>query len=231
LGHKNALRGVAADFGAAQVSELIEDLLNELRKDLRDAPKRTSRQNWRFERITNIDPANESPETKLEKALARFGGDEWANQVPSASGLFKSTPATKKNIDIAHRRESDDSFDFVELKIESDTPLYAAFEILLNGVLYLLARELCGEKRTEGFCHGSPLLRAKGIHLRVLAPPAYYEAHDREKLRRMEEAIDAGIRGVAQRYGLAMSFGFRELGEPDQTQEFDIKVFDEALVD
>ena len=198
LGHKNDLAMVGNDFGTAQVVELLSDLYTELSGDLRELKKRTSKENWRFKLCTKIASKNRSPETRLEKALAQGAGhthpgSRWANQVPTASGLFKSTSAVKKNVDIVRRRTHDSSYDFVELKVASDTPLYAAFEILLNGVLYLLARKLCVAKETRGFNEHSPLLEASEIHLCVLAPEMFYEACDVKKLKSIEKAINEGL--------------------------------------
>ena len=137
-----------------------------------------STENWRFEPRTNIDASNEDPEIKLERAIVRTQTQShanWANQTPTSSGFVGPHADKHRNIDLIHRG-GDGAYEFIELKVNSDTPLYAAMEILQNAVLYIFSRE--NERKMEWGSAKQKLLReATVIHLRVLAPCSYYEGY------------------------------------------------------
>lgn len=137
----------------------------------RDAP---SRENWRLEKKTEISPRNRSPETRLEKAIVGDLGDTWTNQMPTASGLVTSHER-KRNIDLVHR-VGPRAFEFIELKVGSDTPLFAAMEILKYGMNYLYSRR---HRERLGYQEdGQAPLWADTVHLRVLAPAGYYRGFE-----------------------------------------------------
>lgn len=140
---------------------------------------KSSTENWRFEPRTNIDTSNEDPEIKLERAIVRIQPQppvNWVNQAPTSSGFVGQWADKHRNIDLIHRCE-DGAYEFIELKVESDTPLYAAMEILQNAVLYIFSRE--NERKMEWGSDKQELLRiATVIHLRVLAPCSYYEGYN-----------------------------------------------------
>ena len=99
---------------------------------------------------------------------------EWTNQMPTASGLVTSGER-QRNIDLAHFRDVRE-FELIELKVESDTPLFAAIEILKNGITYLYSRrhrEELGYRESDQ----APLW-ADVIHLRVLAPTGYFHGYN-----------------------------------------------------
>ena len=80
------------------------------------------------------------------------------------------------------------AYEFIELKIASDTPLYAAMEILKYGVLYIFCRhDVRASKLVD---KESELMRAEKIHLQVLAPKEYYEGYD---LAWLETSINHGL--------------------------------------
>jgi hypothetical protein len=84
---------------------------------------------------TKLADHNRSPEVTLERAFMRAlveaGRNDWSNQVPLISGIAGSHAFKKRAVDLVHRHE-DGSFEFVELKVNSDTPIYAAVEILAS---------------------------------------------------------------------------------------------------
>ena len=151
-----------------------------------------STENWRFESRTNIDARNDDPEIKLERAIVNTQTQlpaNWANQIPTSSGLVGPRADKHRNIDLIHRRE-DGAYEFIELKVDSDTPLYAAMEILQYAVLYIFYRE--NEQEMKWGSANQKLLReATVIHLRVLAPCSYYEGYNLEWL---EESICNGLK-------------------------------------
>ena len=149
--------------------------------------------------MPDIDPDNRSEEKQLEKAMARELGPTWTNQMPTASGLVTSGER-QRNVDLVHRVGARE-FEFIELKVESDTPLYAAFEILKNGMTYLYSRRRrtdLGYRETDH----APLW-ADVVHLRVLAPESYYDGYDFAWLERflnmclarvVEPSVDGALR-------------------------------------
>ena len=62
---------------------------------------------------------------------------------------------------------------FVELKWESDTPAYAAFEVLRYGLVYLFSRV----KKEEFGYSDLATIHVNHIGLQVVAPTAYFAKH------------------------------------------------------
>ena len=172
-----------------------------------------SEENWRFEKQTNISDENLSPEVKIERAIVNIpeqvwaDAPYWANQVPTASGLVHPNADRSRKIDLVHKR-GDRAYEFIELKVGSDTPLYAAMEILKYGVLYVFARER--EEIFSSAKKGHELLRAEKILLKVLAPATYYAEYD---LSWLENCIKTGLdKFLTQRkIKLEMDFEFSSL--------------------
>jgi hypothetical protein len=190
-------------------------LVRALRKKVNDnwnaagRPVPRSRQNWRFTKMLAIDPSNPSREKRIEKAIVLATDDSWANQIPTASGLVDSQ-GRQCNVDLAKRQGSE--YWLFELKCESDHPISAAMQILRYGVLYLFWREHL-EALAADF-QRQPLLGATRVHLRVLAPKAYYAVPDLEQpFAWLEELLSVGIRAVSTEQGIEMDFGFDVLQE------------------
>ena len=135
----------------------------------------------------------------LERALVavcdRLGRDDWANQVPVASGIAGSNRERRRAIDLVHHA-GQGHFELIEVKIASDTPLYAAIEIIGYVCVWLLAR-------SEGAVV-SPLLAADRIAAKVLAPPAYYS---RYRLGALERLLNLELVSLGQACGAQLSFG------------------------
>ncbi|SEP49342.1 hypothetical protein SAMN02990966_07294 [Rhodospirillales bacterium URHD0017] len=166
-----------------------------------------SQENWRWPRPQlQIAAHNTSPEVVLERAIAaacgRTGRTDWANQVPVASGLIAGAADGRRAIDLAHQC-GERHFELIELKIASDTPLYAAIEIIGYGCIWLLARAYPPSLK-------SAILEADHVDLRVLAPMDYYTRYD---LTELEAALDRGCRALGQAQGVTMTFAFHALDE------------------
>jgi hypothetical protein len=196
---------------------LIEGIYLQVERNWRASAvgRSPSIQNWRFEKQLKIDARNRSPEKTLEKAIAELAGETWANQVPTASGLVNATSDRSRNLDLVCQADPG-RFEFIELKLESDTPLYAAIEMLEYGVLYLFYRlNFVADARDN------VLLAAKTVHLRVLAPVAYYRGYRFEWL---ESALTKGLQAVIEkRGGPMMDFMFmafpKEFNWPCPTEQ------------
>jgi hypothetical protein len=180
------------------------------------APHRTpSAVNWRWKKKEGLRPENPSKEKILEKRIARELDATWVNQMPTASGLLNSTGGKLHNIDLAHEI-SRGEYEFIELKWGSDTPLFAAFEILKYGLLYLFSRKHAFEL---GYAlEDKPTLKANAVALIVLAPSGYYERYSsltkwlgkelNTTLNDYESCLDLGVR---------MTFRFEQLHCDDPT--------------
>lgn len=158
-----------------------------------------SQENWKL-RPTD-DPSkirtsreNRSPEVTLERAIVLKWPTEWTYQMPTASGLFDGYGGKHRNIDLV-RKEAIDSFNFVELKWESNNPLFAALEILGYGLVYLASRTDPAGNLNYGKGSPRPVLTAKKISLSVLAPFEYYEGC---RLDWLERGLDSGLKELVK---------------------------------
>lgn len=164
-----------------------------------------SQQNWRWwEPQTFIGEANRSPEVVLERAIVSTcvaaGRRDWSNQIPVASGVARSSGDGRRAIDLVQQL-GESHFAFIELKVASDTPLYAAFEIIGYVGVWLQSRD--GERRTD-------LLNARRIDARVLAPAEYYERYE---LGALERLLNEELNAYGARHGVELSFAFETLPE------------------
>ncbi|MDB5438456.1 MAG: hypothetical protein JWM33_883 [Caulobacteraceae bacterium] len=177
----------------------------------RGAGGSASRENWRW-RVPQlaISAHNASPEVVLERALMaaveRAARTDWSNQVPVASGVAGPTAERRRAIDLV-RQTATDGFEFVELKVGSDTPLYAAIEIIAYVCIWLVSRELAP-------LNPSALLAATRIDARVLAPRSYYA---RYRLDRLERQFEQEVRQLGELHGVGLSFAFQAF--PDERLE------------
>lgn len=202
---KTSLRLVARASGTIDGEAFVQSLFELLRENwLRALPNaRISRQNFRWhDPQRGISDQNSSPEVTLERALIRAavgcGRMDWSNQVPVISGIAGARAYKRQAIDLVHHLP-DGGFEFVELKIWSNTPLHAAIEVLLYGLFWLLSRE---SKTTLGY-PDNPILDASVLRLSTLAPAAFY---DRLNPSELADAIDRGVHALGQRHGVTMRF-------------------------
>jgi hypothetical protein len=154
--------------------------------------------------MSAISANNRSPEKRLEKAIAQDLGEEWTNQMPTASGLVTSGER-QRNIDLVFRRDLRE-FEFIELKVGSDTPLFAAIEILKNGMTYLFSRrhrDRLGYRERDQ----SPLW-ADVVHLQVLAPVDYFYEYNFGWLERFLNRSLAALLDPTLDGSLHMDFRF-----------------------
>ena len=208
--HKTAWQRLdGKPMGSMDGYQLIAELLAIIESNWRGARtgygKEPSAENWRLVPLLEISKENTSPEVTLERAMVALSSDKWANQVPTSSGLCSSTQDKRRAIDLVYKNGLDE-YTFFELKIVSDTPLFAAMEILIYGLLYIFTRQHIGEL---GYDNGEKaLLKAQTIHLRTLAPKKFYEGVD---LTWLDNSINAGLAKFLSEQSempLQMDFGF-----------------------
>jgi hypothetical protein len=207
LGHRSALRHISVFDGTILVEAVHRTILGNYVRGGASANKDRSTENWRWPILQpQIGIRNLSPEVVIERAIAaacvRLGRKDWSNQIPVASGLIAGARDRRRAIDLVRCR-GERHFELIELKTASNTPLYAAIEIIIYGCLWLLARE-------DKPLRGSALLEGDRIDLRVLATAAFYSWF---VLKDIEEALDTGIRALGQSTGVAMSFAFELLDD------------------
>jgi hypothetical protein len=164
-----------------------------------------SRQNFRWWLPqTSLADGNLSPEVSLERELIRAivaaKRSDWSNQVPLISGIAGPHAFKKRAVDLVHRLD-DGCFEFVELKVCSDTPMFAAIESLVYGLLWLLSRR---DRSRLGYTE-SAILDAQSLRLSVLAPQIYYSGYS---LTALADVIDIGLRDLGRHHDVDMDFRF-----------------------
>ena len=205
-----ALMLVAEASGTFDGEDFVQSLFELLHQNwLRTLPTaKASRQNFRWHAPQLKIPDRNSPEVTLERAMIRAvvdaGRTDWSNQVPVISGIAGARAYKRQAIDLV-RRLPDGSFEFVELKIESNTPLYATIEVLLYGLFWLLSRQ---SKTLLGYL-ANPILDTPALQLSTLAPAPFYAGLTPSGFA---DAIDRGVRALGMRHGVVM--GFRQMAFP-----------------
>lgn len=102
--------------------------------------------------------------------------------------------------DFLVEKEGPGQYGFLELKTGSDTPLFAALEISIYGVIYLFWRLHLPQLKHDR--QPMEILEAARINLRVLAPDGFY--HDsRYKLGWLERKLDEGFKALLQEKNLS----------------------------
>ncbi|MBN9079822.1 MAG: hypothetical protein BGN87_13280 [Rhizobiales bacterium 65-79] len=186
--------------GVSFVAALFKRFADNWDRCLERRPK-GSLQNFRWHKPQrNISPQNRSPEVTLERALihalAGAGRMDWSNQVPIVSGVSGSHAGKRRAVDLVHKMPGD-GFELVELKTASNTPLFAALEVLQYGLLWLLSRR---DRQLLSYVDRE-MLDISVLHLSVLAPKAFYSA---APLGPLAQALDDGIAALGGEAGVAM---------------------------
>jgi hypothetical protein len=199
---------------------LVASIYKRIEENLSARPARPpSSENWKLRNtkiLDDIKPAdhNSSDEVTLERAIIQRWPDSWTYQMPIAAGLFDNGTDRRRAIDLIFQR-GNDQYDFVELKLKSDTPLYAAMEILGYGLVYLASREDSANNLSYVRGASRPVLAATAINLVVLAPSNYYE--ERYSLQWLELGLRDGLKKLIKDKGvnhLTMDFQFERF--PDE---------------
>ena len=106
------------------------------------------------------------------------------------------------NVDLVWRKDAG-SYTFFELKVESNTPLYAAIQILLYGLLFVWSRN--NQAALKYDTENQPVLRASKIELCALAPRKFYSEYN---LRNLSDSLNQGLSTFQYRRDLELSFNF-----------------------
>lgn len=165
-----------------------------------------SRENWRWKRHPDLSPANKGPELRLERSIINACGDNWSNQMPTASGLVGPAANKRAAVDLVYR-EDPSSYSLIELKVESDNPLFAAIEILMYGLIFVWSRDKQEELGYQ--VQVQPVLAASSVTLSVLAPISYYRDYD---LTTLSSTLNSGLVEFGERKAVSLGFEFCQLG-------------------
>lgn len=199
--HKTSCLRLSRDTGPIDGPRLVRGMYDRIAANWPGTPCR-GKHNWRLDPQTKICSHNDSPEKTFEKFVAT-NCPGWTNMVPTASGMLPDVEEGGRRIDLVHELEPG-AFEFIELKIDSDTPLYATIEILGYGLLYVHARL---HRTALGYPADSrPLLNARHIGLRVLAPQPFYAPFS---LRHLEAAVSSGVATLAEQMDVGCTINFR----------------------
>jgi hypothetical protein len=171
----DAIRLLRIDWKTLDGNVVVDRLFKSLNQEF-DGWKETPGKNWiwRHEH-TKPSPKNRSQEVLLEHEIIALGGQCWTRQISTASGVDKKADGMRTR---ANRRRSIDlvfdqgngGFSFIELKVGSDSPIYALFEILGYGLAYWHS----WQEKLDHPGDASRLMQAKKIDLVVLGPESWY---------------------------------------------------------
>ena len=161
-------------------------------------------ENWRWKRHLELGEGNVSPELQLERAIVNACGDDWSNQMPTASGLIGPAVDKRAAVDLVYREDAT-IYSFIELKVASDTPLFAAIEILMYGLLFVWSKN--NQENLGYSVETQPVITADTVTLGVLAPSEYYRGFD---LTSLASALNGGLDILGEQNSVALSFEFCE---------------------
>jgi hypothetical protein len=169
----------------------------------------TANKNWALRVApTFTHDTKQRLEKQLQKQIATcFKGEGWGNDIVTASGLINAR-GRQMNIDLAH--QITDGFEFIELKLKSNTPYDAALQILRYGAVYMLYRlepELASRLKFR------EMIDAKRIVLEVLAPLEYYSPCDLD-LRTLQTQLNREVKTFAKHSETDVDLSFRFMAFP-----------------
>jgi hypothetical protein len=143
---------------------------------------------WRYK-----EPGEtKSEEVLLERAVAILDTDMWACQLSTSSGVEGPYLHRRRAIDLV-RHLGPCQYAFVELKVDSDNPLFAAFEILGYALAYLHAKanDWSGSGDHDVF-------DAAHIELTILGPKKWFGYVKRGTEMRLDKNLDWLIKEIAE---------------------------------
>jgi hypothetical protein len=201
--------GAAIGNGGNLAEALYRQLLNNW-----DGTPPTGPQNWRHAQNLALGDNNESLEITLQRTFMNFVNDEdWANEVPVASGV---TGTGADSVDLVLRDGR--AYSMIELKYPredaaDETPLKAAIQVLRYGLAYVFSR--LNLDALDYDPNIKPILDASHVHLRLLAPARFYAPfiENSDWLQRLENSLNEGIGSIVQETNFDMTFAFEHFPE------------------
>lgn len=212
-----------SNFSEQIASEIFDVLFRTLehRWHSRVRSKPPSLKNWRLEKVLSIEPSNPSAEVQLEKCFSRVSGEAWGNAIRTSSGVFGTYAGKKANIDLGWKQM--DCMTFIELKWDSNSTSYAAFELIGYAMAWLQARTRSSEMGYLEYGELRDVLRFENTHWIVLAPQCYFDKQDKEHLSRFETWIDQNMRRFFRFKDDRLTPIFSFIGLPSSCPDFRVK--------
>jgi hypothetical protein len=187
-----------------------------------------SPENWRFELKRDYSLHTTSQEVRLEREWVRRQIEtSWCNQIPVASGFTGPTSGKRRAIDLGWNINSESAV-FVELKWDTNDPIYAAFEIFTYGILYVFARRFLTEHYRT-----TPWMGMKRVLLTVLTPAAFYDDYPRNVVAWLERQLNCAVATLTADHKddpFRMGFCFAEL-RPEFKKGWTGAALDETILD
>ena len=210
--HKTAALSLHSKPATLDTPKLFQQILSRIQTNLevphaRWRTKGGSMENWRWEKKLHLSPHSKVDEKTVEKLISATCGEMWVNQVPTASGLIDEKCDQQCNIDLVHKT-GEHCYEFIELKLDGSTPLFAAFEIVKYTLLFLISREQ--RHVFKYIVELNPLLWASSVHLVVLAPPEFYAPFS---LKWLENELDTALKSLPDSE-IALGFAFEQMPWP-----------------
>ena len=200
----------------ALISEMYEILESNYRQ-VGAKPRSQSKKLWHCVPETNIKERNSSSEKILEKAVAMLAKKvqmpEWFNQCPVAAGITDPYKDNGRAVDLVRWEKANKCVHLVELKWESNTPLYALFEVLEYGLAYIF----CRVHRKELPLQCPSLMDATDVSLEIVAPRSFYcDHHDKKDF--FAQTSNSLDQFTAFKTGGSFSMSLKALAFPDRFQ-------------
>ena len=212
--HPTTLNRLATNPFRARSFNLVQRMLDLVQIKVNNGLGNPGQTNWIFRQVPDMAEGN-GAEVTLERTLINNlpvnGPRTWGNMTPVASGVCIPAADRRMAVDLVEVENS--TVTLIELKVITNTPLFAAVEILGYGLCYMIARAC---PRLFGCSPDLPLFNGKRhLKLRVLAPRPYYYREDIhiEWLSNLEARINQDLKGLDLPFrfddvGYDIDFGF-----------------------
>ncbi|MGA7929154.1 MAG: hypothetical protein WCA20_24535 [Candidatus Sulfotelmatobacter sp.] len=223
----------------SELVRLISERIAENRRLLteRRIPCRGERKNWRF-KVQPDFKLGVRYEISLQKAIAILLDADWANAIPTASGVTECEE-TARSIDLVQRL-SDEEWRFVELKAlrkgsdggnGQQTPLFACLELLQYALIFRYSKEhyeLLGYTREK-----NPIITAQKVHLEVLMTQNCYFHNSRLgrfHIKWLDRLVNEGLSAINRQPNLVQfDFRFSEFPKEFEWSEVDHRLLHSLL--
>ena len=184
---------MVALFEGVVIGDDISEIYEKLERNC-PTPSTKSKSLWELRRACEVASHNKRTETLLEKAVANLAYNGhmpgWYNQCPTASGIGDSSRYRHMNVDLVHWDRSSDRARLIELKVGSDDPRSALWQVLQYGAVYAFCRAYKG-RLPLGRDLRMGMMEAVHVSLEVVAPRCFYAGHDEAaRVVRMQAHLD-----------------------------------------
>lgn len=188
--HRTTIEKLSASPFRVRGFNLVQELLNSVQQACQSKLGSPGKDNFAFRHVPlpRSGRNNVSPEVTLERAIVGASSEtnelKIGNMMPVASGVFSLDGNKRAAVDLVEHseREGLTCLEMIELKVgrTTNTPLFAAFEILGYGLCYVMARAY---PNLFGCSHKTAVLSADRVQLVVLAPRSYFSPERKRQIK------------------------------------------------